>query len=251
MKNDVQFVSSALLNEVGVAHGWFMRYGGVSKVLFESLNGKKGSGDLDHNVDENRTRALKVLLPGLDSGSKPKLAHIIHEFKTNILHATTEGEFEGFDAVHTTNQDLVLSQTTADCASIILADKNSRIVATIHGSWHTISGGIIKKVINEVDTASGARELIAGLGPMICRDCFEFGEEAKDIFDSSYLSKKGDKYLVDLKQMVIDQLRQSGVSRIDDVNICTKEDSRFFSHRREGAHSGRMITLASLTDVVS
>lgn len=248
---DVQLVTSQQLSDLGVKHGWFMRFGGLSTGLFESLNGKKGSGDSDRHVDENRRRALKVLFPGLDSGSKPNLTHIIHEFKTNILPATTEGEFEGFDAVHTTDQDLVLSQTTADCASIILADKNSQIVATIHGSWHTISKGIIKKVINEIDSVAGTGELIAGLGPMICRDCFEFGEEAKDIFHSEYLAKKGDKYLVDLKQMVIDQLSQSGVSRIDDVNICTKEDSRFFSHRRDGAHSGRMITLASLTDVVS
>lgn len=241
MKNEVQFLESKLLSSFGVNHGWFMRHGGVSAGLFESLNGKKGSGDNDEKVYENRRRAWAAL----DLNSK-KLAHIVHEFKTNILVATERGEFEYFDASITDERDIVLSQTTADCASVIIADKKRSVVALVHGSWHTLKAKIICDVVAKLKSEFGAIDLVAGIGPMICKKCYEFGPEANDLFDACYLQPKLGKYLADLKQMVIDQLQESGVSEVDDLNICTLEDERFFSHRRNGAKSGRMITLASL-----
>jgi YfiH family protein len=258
-----------LLRINGIKHGWFMRYGGVSEDLFESLNGKKGMGDPDKNVDENRRRAINALFPG----SKPEnnLVHIIHQFKTGILTASEPGEFKDYDACMTIDRELVLSQTTADCASLVIADLNRKVIALVHGSWHTLKANLICDVVAKLKQLSGVGELVAGIGPMICKNCYEFGPEARDLFDTKYLitpqshpefisgseesdskilkqvqNDKQTRYLVDLKQMVIDQLKDSGISKIDDVHICTKEDERFFSHRRSGADSGRMITLASL-----
>lgn len=238
----VRRLESELLKNNGIKHGWFMRHGGVSEGLFKSLNGKKGNGDSDESVDNNRNRALKEL--HTDSN---KLAHIVHEFKTNILLAAEEGEFEYFDAALTDKEDIVLSQATADCASVIIADTKGSCVALVHGSWHTLKAKIICDVVAKLKTEFGATELVAGIGPMICMNCYEFGPEAKGLFDARYLQPKSGKYLVDLKQMAIDQLQESGVSEIDDNNICTLEDERYFSHRRSGAHSGRMITLACLS----
>lgn len=262
---EVKYVSSELLNSIGIKHGWFMRYGGVSEGLFASLNGKKGSGDTDENVDENRKRAFRVIATSEAGTWSVSAAHIIHEFKNNILRAEESGEFNWYDASYTEKQGLVLSQTTADCASVIIADSNKEVVALVHGSWHTLSSNIICDTIAKIKSAPGVGEFVAGIGPMICRNCYEFGPEAKDIFDSRYLTPANrhfraegdlvqinsaqdsqDKYLVDLKRMVIDQLNESGISKIDDLNICTKEDERFFSHRRSGSSSGRMITLAQL-----
>ncbi len=245
-----------------------MRYGGVSEGLFESLNGKKGTGDLNSNVDENRRRALAAVIPAEAGIQKEaaQLAHIIHQFKTNILEAKRAGVYEGFDASYTTSPDVILSQTTADCGSIIITDTKGSVVALVHGSWHTLRDKIICETIAKLKEHT-ANELVAGLGPMICKNCYEFGAEAKELFDPKYLSqldpvrhpvptsvipakagiqKTEVKHLVDLKQMIIDQLSESGITKIDDVNICTLEDKRFFSHRRSGAKSGRMITLTSL-----
>ena len=266
MKNNVLFLTSDLLTNTGIDHGWFMRSGGVSKVLFDSLNGKKGNGDSDSNVDENRRRALNSVIPaqaGIQA-SNNQLTHIIHEFKNNILEATESGEFCGYDASITTGKDIVLSQTTADCGTIIIADTEGTVVSLVHGSWHTLSLKIIRDTVAKLKVHT-SNELIAAIGPMICKNCYVFGPEAKDYFDSKYLklvsrhSRAGGnpvqvdsaksthkKYLVDLKQMILDQLTESGITKIDDVNVCTLEDDRFFSHRRLGANSGRLITLAKL-----
>lgn len=225
-----------------------MRYGGVSEGLFESLNGKKGTGDSDSNVDENRRRVLQEL-----DRDERSLAHIIHAFGSKILEASQPGEHNGYDASLTFDPRVTLSQTTADCASIILgsADNTIKITALIHGSWKTLNTDLVKKVvIRFTDLGVKEADIVAGLGPMICQKCYEFGPEAKDLFDEKYLLPNGDKYLVDLKAMVISQLQAAGVSTIDDCRVCTYEDERFFSHRRSGAHSGRYLTIAALPDVI-
>jgi hypothetical protein len=196
-------------------------------------------------VDTNRQRALTALFEkSFLRDSELKLAHIVHSFQANILHAKTAGEYKAFDASLTTTSNIVLSQTTADCGTVIIASKGGEIVALVHGSWHTLSARIICKVVAKMKTHT-SNELIAGIGPMICANCYEFGDEAVDLFLGKYLSRPDGKYRVNLRQMIIDQLRESGVSQIDDVSICTLEDERFFSHRRSGAHSGRFLTLAS------
>lgn len=240
--NNVQYIQSKLLANTGIEHGWFMRFGGVSEGAYESLNGKKRMADTDENVDENRRRAVVALV-----GEKNvSYAHIIHNFQTNILAASTSGEFQDFDASITDSKNLVLSQTTADCGTVIIASISGSLVAVVHGSWHTLRDDIICKTIAKMREYS-AEELVAGIGPMACKNCYEFGSEAIDIFVPQYLAKKDGTYLVDLKQMILDQLASSGVEQVDDSNICTIEDERFFSARRNGAESGRFITLAMRT----
>ncbi len=240
MDDQVQFLTSSLLTHAGIIHGWFMRYGGVSGGLFESLNGKKGSGDTDENVDENRRRAVAAITP---KDSSSQLIHIVHEFKNNILKANESGEYHGYDASITDKAGLVLSQTTADCGTVIITDTLGSTVALVHGSWHTLSAKIICDVVAELKTYTN-NELVAGIGPMICKNCYEYGPEAKKLFDSKYLTQSGKNYLVDLKQMIFDQLEESGITKVDDINVCTLEDQRFFSHRKDGAKSGRFLTLA-------
>ncbi len=262
MSSQPEFLTSKILNDVGVVHGWFMRYGGVSDGLFKSLNGKKGSGDTSKNVDENRSRALTALLhPEFVSESHEgagrvliqvqdethRLVHIIHEFKSNVLNAQRSGEFSGYDASISANKDHVLSQTTADCGTVIIADTSGDVVSLVHGSWHTLSASIISGVVAELRRIT-SNALVAAIGPMICKSCYEFGPEATELFDAKYLEARAGKYLVDLKQMILDQLAASGVDIVDDLAICTLEDERFFSHRRSGAQSGRFLTLVACTE---
>lgn len=239
MDDQVQFLTSKLLTKAGVKHGWFMRYGGVSKGLFESLNGKKGIGDEDSNVEENRKRACHAL--NLDNKN---LTHILHDFKTSILETDEFGEHKGYDASISTSKAQVLSQTTADCGTVIISNTSGSVISIVHGSWHTLKDKIISDVATKIKAQTN-EDLLAGIGPMICKNCYEFGAEAATLFDAKYLHKQNQKYLVDLKQMIIDQLYESGVTVIDDVNICTLEDQRFFSHRKNGAKSGRFLTIAS------
>ncbi|MGZ3416923.1 MAG: laccase domain-containing protein, partial [Polyangiales bacterium] len=58
------------------------------------------------------------------------------------------------------------------------------------------------------------------------------------------VNRTGEKPHVDLRRAVRSQLRALGIddASIEDVPGCTKCDAeRFFSHRRDGARSGRLL----------
>ena len=97
-----------------------------------------------------------------------------------------------------------------------------------------------------------SENITAVLGPAICKKCYEFGNEAKELFDEQYLSKKGDRYHVDLKSWTADELKKGGVGQVEDVGICTYEDQRFFSYRRDkdkNDHTGRFMTVVALPNL--
>ena len=52
---------AASLEISGVAHGFFLRTGGVSGGSYASLNCGRGSGDARDHVEENRSRVAEVL----------------------------------------------------------------------------------------------------------------------------------------------------------------------------------------------
>lgn len=228
------YLTSSKLSVLGIKHGWFTRIGGVSEAPFDSMNVKKGFSDSDQNVDKNRRLALETL--GLDTN---KLVFIRHEHGRTVVeaHRPSAVDIEA-DAVVTSEHGLVLGQGTADCGTIIIADKNNRAIGLIHASWRTLKSGIIAEAVKGLRKL-GATDLVAGLGPAICGRCYEFGPEAKGLFPARYLKPENSKYLVDLKAMMHDQLAAAGVREIDDLDICTMEDKRFFSHRRDADHQGQ------------
>jgi copper oxidase (laccase) domain-containing protein len=98
--------------------------------------------------------------------------------------------------------------------------------------------------------AQGAGKLLAAIGPHISLASFEVGQDvAQQLVDASpeedIVDRSGPKPHVNLRKMVRAQLRGGGLrdSEIDDVPGCTViERDRFFSYRRDGNPSGRMLS---------
>jgi copper oxidase (laccase) domain-containing protein len=53
--------------------------------------------------------------------------------------------------------------------------------------------------------------------------------------------------LIDLRAIARRRLLAAGVAEVRELGACTICDSRFFSHRREGARSGRQAGVAWLS----
>ena len=239
------YLTSGLLDRARIAHGWFTRSGGVSQEPFDSLNVKHGFADPGPNVEENRRRALVAM--GLN---KKDLVFIKHEHTGRILHAadSDRGKDIFADAAVSTEQGIILGQGTADCGTIVLAAKDNQAIGLIHASWRTLREGIVKQTAGQVASMAGVapEKLLAAIGPLACAKCYEFGEEAEKLFDTRYVVRRADKRYVDLRAMIQDQLAAAGVEQIDDTGVCTIEDPRFFSHRRDkdkNAQCGRFLTL--------
>ena len=138
-----------------------------------------------------------------------------------------------------TDAAIAVGIATADCVPVLLGDEASGDVAAIHAGWRGVVGGVVKAGVDLL----GGRQLVAAIGPCIAACCFEVGPEVADAV-GFVVKRTGDKAYVDLRAAVRAQLRGLGVedARIEDVEGCTKHDPRFHSYRRDGAHSGRMVS---------
>ncbi|RYG64031.1 hypothetical protein EON77_20215, partial [bacterium] len=99
----------------------------------------------------------------------------------------------------------------------------------------------------------GARpaEVIAWLGPAISPAHFEVGAEVRAAFtadddgaDAAFVANDRGRWQCDLYALARRRLERVGVAAIFGGEHCTfAETDRFFSHRRDAGHTGRMATL--------
>ena len=103
--------------------------------------------------------------------------------------------------------------------------------------------------------------LLAGIGPCIGMEAFEVGEEVADSFigaglpveEFSRRNVQTGKLHLDLSKANRLQLLQAGVSptKINEAGLCTFSDPNlFFSARRLGFNSGRMLSGIQLTNTL-
>ncbi len=141
-----------------------------------------------------------------------------------------------------------LGVRTADCASVILADRRLRAIAVVHAGWRGTVAGILEHTIDRMGSDFGSRpaELVAAIGPAIGPCCFEVGEEVARHF-AAWWPERTDldrKTRVDLAGTLARQLLAAGVSgaSIERVGECTHcGTERYHSFRRDREASGRMV----------
>ena len=152
----------------------------------------------------------------------------------------------GYDALVTDVPGVLLCIWTADCLPLTLYDPVHHAAAMVHCGWRGICGGIAAGALTAMELRYGTRpgDVEAVMGPCICADCYEVGGELRERFALGYTAAEVDtlfrpgragKYLLDLRRAVCLQLEHSGAAaeHIHDLGICTFEDSRYPSYRRE------------------
>ena len=143
----------------------------------------------------------------------------------------------GVDGLVTDRPDLPLLLTCADCYAIVVFDPRRRALAVAHAGWRGTAAGIAGGAVTALRQEYGchAGDLVAGLGPGICGDCYEVGTEVAERFDVAHLrpSRPG-HHLLDLAAANRAQLETAGVpaANIHAHGACTRESSVLPSHRR-------------------
>jgi len=147
------------------------------------------------------------------------------------------GEGEG-DGLVTREKNLALTIRTADCASIFFSDPAEEAIGICHAGWRGARCGITFELVEKMKAQfnSEPKTLLAAIGPVICRSCYEVGEEFEGYFPREVFRINGKPHL-DLKAVLLRQLKEAGLTpdRIFDSNFCTAcSTGQFFSARREG-----------------
>jgi hypothetical protein len=143
------------------------------------------------------------------------------------------GRGEG-DAVATARSGVATAVHVGDCLPIAVGGEGA--VAMLHGGWRGLADGIVAAGVRALRELGVRGELHAAIGPGAGSCCYETGDDVRQRF-AGYDASRG--RLLDLKAVAAAQLGEAGVAVIEDVGICTICDPRYFSHRRDGAASGR------------
>ena len=189
--------------------------------------------------------------------------HQVHDVKVAVVDRgdLTRDELDGYDAMITNLPGVTIGVRTADCIPVLLYDPVKKAAAAIHSGWRGTVSKIIGKTVIKMQTtdASQPSDILAFIGPGICVDCFQVGEEValkfkETGFDiNSLWSFRGPKtgngmeggHHIDLKEACRQTLVESGLKNenIQITGLCTYEDNDLlYSARKEGIECGRNIT---------
>lgn len=171
-----------------------------------------------------------------------------------VLAAGTLGEA---DALVTTRGDIALGVLVADCVPVLLADWHAGVVGVAHAGRRGLHEGVMGAVVSAMtDRGAEAEHLRAVVGPCVCGRCYEVPTSMCDEVAgrrpaTRSITPQGTPAL-DLAAGVLGDLAALGVSA-SRVEVCTREDEKYFSHRRaqERSHvTGRFAGIVRLVPKV-
>jgi YfiH family protein len=124
----------------------------------------------------------------------------------------------------------------ADCLPVALAGAGG--VAMLHCGWRGLAGGVIAEGIRVLRSLGVDGPLEAAIGPGAGVCCYETGAEVRAVF-AAYATSDGPR--IDLAAIAREQLHETGVEDVCDLGVCTicAPEGLYFSHRRDGADTGR------------
>lgn len=268
-----EVLTSEVLRRVGVPHGFSTRRGGVSGGMFSSFN-FGNPGDLDPaerdpaaNIREN----WRLLARAVGAEHREIVeVHQVHGAECRVVrrggpsHATPDRRDTKADAIVTDDPARLVAVRVADCVPVLLASDDGHVVASVHAGWRGVVGpmdpsprvgcGVVDVALAAIaDVGIAPGRVVAAIGPCIGATQFEVGPEVASAFAAVFgdwsplvrpCQKRSLKYFVDLQGAIGEQLRRAGVpaANIDVLRRCTaSEPDAFFSHRRDGGRTGRMV----------
>jgi YfiH family protein len=240
----VRWLTARILEGPGIAHGFFQRMGGVSQGIYESLNCGLGSRDDADAVRENRRRVAAALGPGVKLVTQSQIhSAIVHPVA--LPDADPAAVRQG-DGMVSATPGVALGILTADCAPVLLADAQARVIGAAHAGWKgalgTEQGGVLENTIAAMEELGANRTRIrAAIGPAITQDNYEVGWEFRDRFLERGLryrrffvpSGREGHYRFDLKGYGAHRLEVAGIADVEILPACTyPPQNGFFSFRR-------------------
>jgi YfiH family protein len=215
------------------------RVGGVSEEPFDTLNLGVRTGDEPDRVVENRRRLCGELQ--LDP-ERTTMAWQQHG--TRVVEAGSEGivapatsQHEAADGLWSEEPGRGLMLVAADCLPVALArvDGDRPGLVVLHVGWKGLLGGIVAE-----GSAAVGGALAAAIGPGIGPCCYEVGEDVATPYRAAFGRKVVRDGRLDMWRAAEMALRDAGCARVERTDLCTScHPELFFSHRRDGARTGR------------
>ncbi|WAA13671.1 peptidoglycan editing factor PgeF [Fervidibacillus halotolerans] len=236
--------------------GFTTKLDGFSQGHYRSNNFGLHVGDDPETVNQNRQGMAKKLQIQLNywvfaqqiHGNQVQYVGKKERGRGSFIYDTSITDTDG---LYTDEKGILLALLFADCVPIYFYAPIERKIGIVHAGWR----GTVKKVaiqLLEKWTQEGIspKNVYATIGPSICNHCYIVDNKVIKIVDSLqldekvYEEKERDQFSLDLKKINMILLRKFGIP-IENILItdyCTScHSDLFFSHRRDGGKTGRMI----------
>ena len=231
------------LKSPGIAHGFFARQGGYSSGIYTSLNCGNGSEDSPKCVSKNQGRVADYL--GVASDALLTLYQVHSNETLEVVEPWTGADRPKADAMVTNTPGLALGVLTADCAPVLFANPEAKVIGAAHAGWQGAISGVIENTVKAMNTLGAETQSItAVIGPCIGQLNYQVGPEFRDRFvsaDAHYEiffipsndSTRKDHWQFDLKGFVESRLITAGVQAVSTIGLCSYAiPENFFSYRR-------------------
>lgn len=256
-----------------VGHLFTTRTGGVSTGDCATMNLSFSRGEEREIVLENYRRICRALsaesagadvVTPVDVVTPADVVASAQTHTTNIRRVTAqdkgkgvvkEQDVENIDGLITDEPGVVLACFFADCVPLYFVDPVRRAVGLAHSGWRGTADHMGACMVRKMEEAFGSKpsDLIAAIGPSICRECYEVGGDVAAEFERDFGTapvvtpgREPGKYQLDLWLANKLILLRAGIpeENISVTDICTCHNPGYlFSHR---ASHGRRGNLAAL-----
>ena len=215
-------------------------------------------------------------------GSSLDMELVTDQKHTNYVHVATCDEDLGVatvgtfslhrqfvDGIVTDIPDALLTVFGGDCPPVYIVDPKRKAAGLVHAGWKGTLGKIPQVAIAQMTVKFGCdpADMYAAIGPGVCRDCYEMGDEVYDAFAdqwsredadlilSRYPAKDaegneipGGKYHLDLREANKLTLLRAGVpaNHIAVSNVCTMCNvDTFYSYRGHALENEQVAMLVN------
>lgn len=206
----------------GVTVVYTTRLGGLSTGDFGHLNLGGKMGDDPEAVASNREALAEAvgapisLVSQVHSGVAVDVDGPADRSGTKDADGNVTGQVLEADGQVTAQAGLALGMFAADCLPVLMADPVAGVIGAAHCGRRGLERGVIGATV-ELMALKGAdpARIVATLGPAICGDCYEVGDEIADAFDAQFpgsftLSRFG-KPGIDINHAALLELAKAGI----------------------------------------
>jgi YfiH family protein len=207
-------------------------------------------GDDKILVEDNRKKFFVELGLNENHISYQKQIH-----SDGIMEVNTSGNCGENDALITSNKNLGLAISSADCPAIFIYDPLKKIIAAVHSGWRGTEKKILKKAVQKLknDYQCKPDNLVCFIGPAISQRNYEVSDDVALKFDEEFIRRKNNKCYLDLVSANLKMLIEEGIKtyNMQISNLCTYEyNSLLHSYRRDGLKSGRALGVIAMKEII-
>ena len=256
-KDNVKYLIITEFEETNlVNHCFSTRIGGVSKGEAGTLNFGFGRKDTRENVLENYKIICKTIDVDYNNLVLTDQVHDTKVYKVTEKDAgkgiTRESDIKSIDAFITNVPGIPIVTFHADCIPVFFLVPENKAIGLAHSGWKGTFGNICKNVVDKMKAEYGTnpKDLICGIGPSILQCHFEVDTDLADMFAQKYggeFIKMYDKPHINLTAIVEKQLKECGVEKVIQSDICTFcNNDIYYSYRGDNHKTGSLISIMAL-----